>query len=307
MLVHRVLDDEDPLGDGGGARSLRHRREHLVLPGLRRSSRVSVRARVGSWATTCGSIAVPPAATRCRATRNSSTLPTRSSGRCPSPAAPPATSSVVRACSPCADSTSTAGSGWRRRAATAAAMPSSAWVRGIRTSVIAASGTPASTTGSGPGPSAALETVLRRSSRPASARGPVGSTCVLLRRPPRGPAVVAEAGTGPGAPAVGAPGWEVRDHGTLRSGWSRVVGGPGGSRRRIPTCTSTPAERGSGPSRRAPEPGGAGTTTTGRHRLSRASGRITLGRGDAAPAGQRADGGRGRHDGADSAAGTPRR
>ncbi len=49
--------------------------------GLSRSRRVSGRVRVSSCATTSGSIAVPPSATRCSASRNSSTRPTRSLSR----------------------------------------------------------------------------------------------------------------------------------------------------------------------------------------------------------------------------------
>jgi len=42
---------------------------------LSRSMRVSDLLRTSIWATTSGSMAVPPAATRCSASRNSSTPP----------------------------------------------------------------------------------------------------------------------------------------------------------------------------------------------------------------------------------------
>ena len=52
---------------------------------------------------------------------------------------------MAKACSTYAESTSTASPGWRRRASTAATIPSSVWVGGIRTSTIATSGRCSST------------------------------------------------------------------------------------------------------------------------------------------------------------------
>ena len=67
------IDDDEALRDSGVGLSFGHQAEHLALFGGEPGERVGLRLRARSCRTTSGSRAVPPAATRWRASMNSST------------------------------------------------------------------------------------------------------------------------------------------------------------------------------------------------------------------------------------------
>ena len=78
--------------DGGVGTALSHERQHVFLPGAQRRDRTGPSRRPTSWLTTSGSRAVPPDATRTRASTKSPTSATRSFRRYPTPAASSANS-----------------------------------------------------------------------------------------------------------------------------------------------------------------------------------------------------------------------
>src|SRR5215472_3557724 len=152
--------------------------------------------RSRSWATTSGSRAVPPAATRRSASRNSATSATRSFSRYPTLLVFADSRSAAYRSSTYCDSTRIAMSGHWPRMTSAARMPSSVWVGGIRTSAITTSGrsrstaaisavaSPAVAATSNPALSSSLVRPATRSteSSPITTRSVTGSTLLGAQR-----------------------------------------------------------------------------------------------------------------------------